>query len=119
MAKILVIEDDECLLEHMSIVLELKEHEVAGFSDALKASEVVELQPDLAIVDIFLPSGNGVTLSSKIKALNPNVKIILTSADQHTLHFSGEVIANAVLPKPFSGQELLALVSETLCRKIA
>jgi DNA-binding NtrC family response regulator len=114
MARIVVVEDDENLLEHMSVLLAMHEHEVTGFSAAPSAQEVVSLCPDLTIMDIFLPNGNGVDLSGRIKSIDPELKIILTSADQHTLHFSGEVIANAVLPKPFSGKQLLALVEDVL-----
>lgn len=114
MAKILVIEDDENLLEHISLVLQLHQHEVTGYADVLDPDEIIALQPDLAILDIFLPHGNGVNLSKKMKGAAPELKIILTSADQHSLHFRGEAVADAVLPKPFSGEELLMIVEQTL-----
>ncbi len=114
MAKIIVIEDDENLLAHITVVLQMKNHEVICYPDAPSAKNVLEISPDLVIIDIFLPNGNGIILSEEIKLLDPSFKIILTSADQHSLHFLGEVVANAVLPKPFSGKELLQIVDNTL-----
>jgi DNA-binding response OmpR family regulator len=110
--KIVVIEDDEFLLEHMCVVLNLHDYEVVGFASKPKDEDLLKAKPELNIIDIFLPNGNGLEIAQEIRAKNPRQKIILTSADQHTLHFLGEALADAVLPKPFTGLQLMQVVQQ-------
>ncbi len=110
--KIIVIEDDEFLLEHICVVLNLHDYEVVCFANKPSSEDFLKEKPELAIIDIFLPNGNGIELAQEIREQNPDQKIILTSADQHTLHFFGETIADAVLPKPFTGIQLMNVVQQ-------
>jgi len=110
--KVVVIEDDEFLLEYMCVVLNLHNYDVVGFAHKPNDKEFEKEKSELAIIDIFLPNGNGLEIAQEIRARDPDQKIILTSADQHTLHFLGESLADAVLPKPFTGQQLMKVVQQ-------
>lgn len=112
MIKVLVVEDNEALLEHLCILLEKAEFQVICYSDAPSTTDIISMEPDLVVFDIFLPTGNGLELARKLRDHHFQSKIVITSTDSQVLYECGEDVADAVLPKPFSGVQLTRLISE-------
>ncbi len=89
------IADDHGLVRDgiRSFVSEMKNYEVAGESadgnDAL--AKILELRPDLAIVDISMPGLTGVGLTKNLSELAPEVKVLILS-----MHSSEEYIYSAL-----------------------
>lgn len=82
---ILYVEDDEdvreqlCLyLRHRSKNLLVAENGLSG----LKAFE--EHRPDIVITDILMPAMNGLEMAARIRAIDPHVAIIVTTAFEQT-----------------------------------
>lgn len=112
--RVLIVEDNECLLDFLCGFLQLNKLEIICYPDAPQLKEVLEKQPDIAIFDIFLPNGNGAILAKQLRKKNHDVKIILTSTDMQTLSACSNSFADAVLPKPFSSSEMLEVLSKFL-----
>lgn len=68
MARIFVVEDNESLREVVTSYLELNDHEVVEFDrteSVIKALDTKE--PDLIVLEVMLPDGNGFLLARKIR----------------------------------------------------
>ncbi len=91
---------------------------VAEVSDGLEAVyKAEELQPDLIVLDIGLPSLNGIEAGRRIRKVSPKSKILFASQEssadvvQEALSFG----ARGCLVKAHAGNELLAAV-EAVCQ---
>ena len=67
---------------------------------------------DLAVIDLQLPGMSGWQLASKLKAERPSCAIAITSV----LDTSAFPIADATLPKPFTGAQVRQVLSSTVPR---
>ena len=86
-----------------------------GF-EALKIYQRAKAQIGLVILDFFLPVMDGDAVFEELKALNPNVNVVLSSgfAEQSKI---GAMLAQGLrgfIPKPYSREKLLDQVRQTL-----
>lgn len=119
MSKILVVEDDMASQILMTDILEKYGYNVVVAMDGLEAISLAEKEkPDLAIVDIMLPTLNGYQVCERLRCL-PQCKelpvIILTALneDQHRIR-ALEAGAIDFLSKPFKRIELLTKIKAVL-----
>lgn len=68
MARILVVEDDEWSRRIVVELLEHRGHEVLQAADATSARAGLAQSPDLVLLDIQFPGGNGVELLTEVRA---------------------------------------------------
>jgi len=114
---ILVVDDDKNLLELLRIRLESAEYDVAtaeGMRDALAAVRIHA--PDLAIVDLKLGDGDGITLMQEVHSLIPEIPILILTA-HGSIENAVEAMkkgAYSYLTKPFDPQDLLFQVEKAL-----
>ncbi|PLX88999.1 MAG: two-component system response regulator [Desulfuromonas sp.] len=81
--RVLVVEDDLRISElHRRFVAKRQEFEVVGVANSITdASEMIEvLQPDLVLLDLFFPEGNGMDLLKQIRAAEQPCDVILVTA---------------------------------------
>lgn len=71
--------------------------------------------PDLAVIDLVLPGMNGWQLAEKLRTDRPGCPIAITSV----LDAADFPIAEAILPKPFTGAQVRKVLSETVPRWVA
>lgn len=120
MANILVVEDDLSIAELVQTVLESEHHMVKTASSAENSRKILESGTfDLAIVDIILPGQGGMDLILDLHAQFPNLPIILTSGKIDMSKSTFKVLAHqfgvlSIMPKPFTVEELISTVNETL-----
>ncbi len=80
MVKVLIIEDQDMARVALSVVLsknpniEIADMAVDGQEGVDKA---LELQPDLVIMDIGLPTIDGIEATRQIKEVNPKIKVLM------------------------------------------
>ena len=117
--KILLVDDEPELLTLVAVIL--KED---GFENIMTASTVSEgidaaktQKPDLAILDVMLPDGDGFSLMQKIRAFSDMPVIFLTARDEAEDKLAGLGLgADDYIAKPFLGEELLLRVHAILRR---
>lgn len=111
---ILVVDDDVALRGLIVRILRSRGHVVLGeagsVADALAQAEA--LRPDVALVDIGLPDGDGFSLTRRLKALQRPIRVVLFSSDADRTNAAAAERAGAVgfLPK----DELTSLALERL-----
>jgi two-component system, OmpR family, alkaline phosphatase synthesis response regulator PhoP len=118
MPKILVIDDEPSITKLVSAYLKPEGYEVFVASDGnagLKAARA--FKPDLVILDVMLPSLNGIELLSRLRRESDVYVIMLTARTEETDKIVGlSVGADDYVTKPFSPRELVARVKAALRR---
>ncbi len=82
MTRVLIVDDQPVFCHHLRHLLTSAGLTVVGVaSDIPQAEELVEaLRPDLAVVDVMLPGVNGLEGTRRLKALLPDLRVVLVSA---------------------------------------
>lgn len=116
--QILIAEDDEDIVELLSLYLAGEGFTVFSAGNGLQALERVEVERiDVAILDIMLPALNGYDLLRKIREKHNFPVIILSAKDLDTDRILGlNLGADAYLTKPFNPLEVVAYVKSALRR---
>ncbi|HYZ82837.1 MAG TPA: response regulator [Bryobacteraceae bacterium] len=80
--RILIADDDEPVRVSLRALLESHNYEVAGEAPHGQAAveEAARLQPDVVLLDIRMPVMNGFHAARKLKAQQPETKIIFVAA---------------------------------------
>jgi DNA-binding response OmpR family regulator len=113
--KILIVEDDPDVREGMHVRLKANNYETGFAADALSVmNEARRQQPDLIILDLGLPGGDGFLVMERLKRLPALalIPIIVVSArDVHANRKRAlEAGAKAYLQKPVDNAVLLAAI---------
>jgi two-component system KDP operon response regulator KdpE len=118
-ARILVVEDEPDIRRFVRLTLESEGHEV--FEAATLQRGLIEAgsrRPDLAVVDLGLPDGDGVGLIRELRSWSTAAVIVLSArsgeADKVAALDAG---ADDYLVKPFGAAELMARVRAQLRRQ--
>ena len=117
--KILLVDDEP---ELRKLVLDILSDD--GFSNIIDAGTVQtglvsarQEKPDLAILDVMLPDGDGFSLMKKLRAFTNIPVIFLTAKDEASDKLAGLGLgADDYVVKPFLPQELLLRVHAVLRR---
>lgn len=117
---ILLVEDDRRLLGNSRRLLEIRGYRVLPAASLREAREVLSaLWPDLVILDIMLPDGNGLDLCREIRASASTPILLLTAlGGNQDIVFGLNAGADDYLVKPFDFEVLLARI-EALLRRAA
>jgi DNA-binding NarL/FixJ family response regulator len=117
--RILVVEDFEPF-RHLicSMLTERPGFQIVGeLADGLEAvQKAEELQPDLIVLDVGLPSLNGIAAARRIRKLSPKSKMLFVT-QQSSADVAQEALALGALGyviKTHAGSELLPAVEEVL-----
>jgi len=122
--KILVVDDERIVLTAFQI--ELKD---AGYDVkvALSGGEAVELVKnehfDIIFTDLIMPEMNGTQLCREVKAINPEVEVILFSGSPYEVEEQQERFIDAggrdeLLRKPLADNTLVS-ITENLMKEIS
>ena len=119
MAKILVIEDDADIRKLLKHRLESEGYETAFAWDAVTALTAArKAEPDLIILDLGLPGGDGWVVMERLQTLAPfsMIPIVVVSAQPAEPHAERALAAgaHAFVTKPFDAENLLAVLREAL-----
>jgi DNA-binding response OmpR family regulator len=117
--KILIVEDDADVRLGYKVLLTAHHYDTIFAGDGLAAvSEAIKHQPDLILLDLGLPAGDGFILLERFRA-NMNLSLIpVIVVSARDLHGNKERAlkagAKAFLQKPWNDNELLALIRQLL-----
>lgn len=118
-AKILVIDDDQDIRRLLGTRLRAQGYEAVFAADAIGAvNEARKERPDLILLDLGLPAGDGYLVMERlgaIPALESIPVIVISARDPHTererLLSAG---AEAFFQKPFDHERLLGAIGRAL-----
>ena len=113
--KILLVDDDEGILDAVSMVLEDTGYQVDSCSDSKKIySKIHKNPPDLILLDLLLSGQDGREIYKKLKNDNKtkHIPIVIISA-----HYQGKksitlLESDGFLAKPFEREELIGKIAE-------
>ena len=119
--KLLVVEDDEEIVEAISLAFQIRwpEAQVISTHSGRKGVELVESeQPDIVILDLGLPDINGFDVLRRIRLFSQVPIIILTVRAEEADIIKGlEWGADDYIIKPFRQLELLARIKAQIRRQ--
>lgn len=117
-ASILVVDDEQEIADLVEVYLKNEGYSVQKCffaEDALRC--IAEAPPDLAILDVMLPDGDGFSLCQKIREQHMFPIIMLTARVEDMDKITGLTLgADDYLTKPFNPLELVARVKAQLRR---
>ncbi len=114
---LLAIDDDQDILKVLKANLELHGYKLVTATSLAEARRILEThQPDLIILDLMLPDGDGLEFCCSVKSLHPGLPVImLTARDKVSDKVVGlELGADDYVVKPFETSELLARIKARL-----
>ena len=115
--KVLLLEDEVALAEIVCESLQTKGFDVQQAATIAKAKNIfASFKPDILVVDVMLPDGNGFDFAADIRKKNIQIPIIfLTSRSRAEDVVQGfEIGGNDYLKKPFSMAELIVRMKALL-----
>jgi len=116
-ARVVVVEDEGLVSDAIAAALRAEGLSPVVFDDHVGADRVLAEAPDLLVVDVILPHGDGFDLARKVLARRDVPVIFVTARDGVRDRLEGfSVGADDYLPKPFALEELLARVRVVLRR---
>lgn len=115
--KLLIVDDEEEISALLSTVFKKE-----GFSNVKTAATVKEaievyevFMPDLVLLDIMLPDGNGYDLFNALKQIKPVPTLFISAKDEELDRLLGFALgAEDYITKPFSPREVVYRVKSRL-----
>ena len=114
---IYVVEDNDDIRELVQYLLESEGLNVEGFANVTDFNKKFEIEkPDMLLLDIMLPDGNGMDVCNKIKAAADTspIPILLMSANTNITYINKVSLADDFIAKPFDIDELVKKVVRLL-----
>jgi len=122
MVKILVVDDEEDIVQVVSITLEARGHDVkTAYNGKECLAQIKKDAPDLIILDVMMPKMNGMQVVDHLRnstQYNHIPIIMLTAATQHARkpdeYWRKKVGVEDYITKPFEPIDLLERVDRVL-----
>jgi two-component system response regulator MprA len=117
--RLLLAEDDRSVRESLVMALELEGYEVRATTNGAQALDEFDgFAPDVLVLDVMMPTVDGLTVCRRLRARGVTTPIlVLTARDQVTDRVSGlDAGADDYVVKPFSLDELFARLRALLRR---
>lgn len=122
MSRILIVDDEVGIRELLSEILEDEGYEILLAENAAQARQLKAKQPDLVLLDIWMPDTDGVTLLKEWAAngeLNTPVIMMSGHATIDTAVEATKIGAVDFLEKPITLQKLLQTIQRVLKQQAA
>jgi two-component system, OmpR family, response regulator RegX3 len=115
---ILIVEDEDSIAEPLATALEREGYSTSIAGTAEAALEAVRSEsPDLVLLDVMLPDGDGREILKEIRASSKTPVIMVSARGEETDLVVGlELGADDYVTKPFGSAELVARIRAVLRR---
>jgi DNA-binding response OmpR family regulator len=117
--KILIVDDDPDVLKSMHVRLRANHYDTFFAADAISSiAEARTCEPDLVILDLGLPAGDGFVVMERFKGVPSlaSIPVIVVSGRELRVNQKRAIQAGAraFLQKPVNNAELLAVIRQVL-----
>nr|BBH86499.1 hypothetical protein KTC_12500 [Thermosporothrix sp. COM3] len=114
--RILIADDDPAILDSLELILEDAGYEVITTGDGATIQDLVQMKPDLLLLDIWLSGWNGKDICATLKhnEQTKHLPVILFSASRETEAIARDAGADAFITKPFELDDLLDTLEQYL-----
>jgi DNA-binding response OmpR family regulator len=118
-SKILIVEDDPVTRRILDVRLKASGYNTVLASDGIMALQVAQKEkPDLILLDLGLPGGDGFNVMGRFRQLTPLSSIPIIVFTSHDAGYLKERVLEAgamdLLPKPIDNDALLAAIRKHL-----
>lgn len=121
MARILIVDDEQDLLDTLTPLLRSQGHEVVPVSEPPQALELLRGEPafDLLVTDLRMAPVDGLKLMAFAARKCPRMDVLVLSAylDQETLQKVRGLGCSACVRKPFEIADLLDTIQSVLAKR--
>lgn len=120
LAKVIVIDDSQFIIKHLSQIFMSRDFEVAGTAENGKAGVDLykKLHPDVDLVtlDITMPEMDGLETLKQIKAFDPNATIIMVTAigTAESVKEAIKLGAKGYIVKPLDREKVIERIGQIL-----
>ena len=117
--RVLLVDDDRAIRDSLARALDLEGYEVLTAADGAEALRITrEVHPDVLVLDVMMPSVDGLTVCRVLRFEQDRTPILMLTARTETTDRVAGLDAGAddYLPKPFDLDELLARLRALLRR---
>lgn len=121
MKKVLVVDDDPELLQYITNTLTRGGVPAVGANSGVEALTIFQQRKRdirLLLTDIVMPQTTGMELARAIEKLDAKLPVVFMTGykTDHLEQFGHALEGHAVLGKPFTPAELLAIVKDALAK---
>jgi two-component system response regulator AtoC len=118
--KVLIVDDERDMLTNCTRILRRYGYECLTAETSDQGLALVHgAQPDVVLVDLRMPGKSGIDIVKAIKSHHPHIEVVLMTA-YATIETAVDAIKQGAfdyLPKPFTADQLQAVIQRTLRQK--
>lgn len=117
MSKVLVIDDDEMLLSLMQNILQGEGYTILSTADGPRGIALYkEERPDVVLLDLGLPSMNGLEVLRRIRSFDDKAKVIVVTGygSAESVEVAYRSGAWDFVQKPFNNADVLKLIKTAI-----
>ena len=116
MKSVLIVDDDAMIVETLQYLLLNEGYETSIAKNGQEAIErYKEIHPTIVLMDIKMPIMNGFDAFFKIKEVDKDARVILTSAytiDDNDYQQAKKIGLVGLLPKPFTIEKIINMMNK-------
>lgn len=112
---ILLIDDDAFVLRSIKFLLERRGYGISDYTDQEKALDALRFDSsrfDLVLTDYNMPGKSGIEVARAVRMIRNGLPVAITSGyiDEELRSLADEAGVQQLIPKPCSGDDLIAIV---------